>query len=83
MKTEYRKVSFKDNITTAAVLTATLVAMLSTIVNSTDARAAHDTIQQMDTIVITAPRIERTDISRMDTIVVTATRESNVLVASN
>ena len=80
MKTEYIKANLKDNIGAAAILTATVVAILGTIVTSTDARADRVAMQHMEAIVVTAPRVE---ITRMDTIVVTASREANILVASN
>lgn len=83
MKTEYRKVNLKDNVTTAAVLIASLVAIFGTIVDSSDARADYAAVQQMDVLVISASRAEPTDIVRMDTIVVTAPRETGTLVASN
>ncbi len=81
MKTAYLKANWKDNIAAATILTATVVAIIGTIVNSTDARAGQGLItQQMDAIVVTAPRIE---IARMDTIVVSASRDSKLLVAAN
>ncbi len=80
MNTQYTKANLKDNVAAAAVLAATFVAILGAMVNSTDARANHETVQQMDAIVVTAPRIE---VARMDTIVVTASREANILLASN
>jgi hypothetical protein len=80
MNTEYTKANLKDNVAAAAVLAATFIAIVGSMINSTDARANHETVQQMDTIVVTAPRIE---VARMDTIVVTASREANILLAAN
>ena len=57
MKTEYRKVNLKDNVTTAAVLIASLVAIFGTIVDSSDARADYAAVQQMDVLVISASRL--------------------------
>jgi len=80
MKTAYLKDNLKDNIAAAAVLAASVVAIFGTIVNSTDARADHVAAQQMEAIVVTAPRME---VATLDTIVVTASREANIFVASN
>ena len=80
MKTEYRKSNLKDNIAAATVLTAALVAIFGALVNTAEARTDYVAVQQMQAIVVTAPRME---IARMDTIVVTASRNVNVLVASN
>ena len=80
MKTEYIKASMKDNIATAAVLAATAIAIFGAIVNSTDARAGHVAPQQMETIVVSAPRLE---VARLDTITVTASRDARIFVASN
>ena len=80
MKTEYSKSNLKDNIAAATVLTATLVGIFGTLVNSAEARTDYVAMQQMETIVVTVPRVE---IARMDTIIVTASREANVLVVSN
>lgn len=80
MKSEYSKSNLKDNIAAAAVLTATLVAIFGALVNTAEARTDYVAVQQMQAIVVTAPRME---IARMDTIVVTASRNVNVLVASN
>lgn len=77
MKTEYRKSNLKDNVATASVLAAILIAMIGTMVNSPDARADQETVQQLETIVVSAPRVD----IKMDTIVVNASR--NVNVASN
>jgi hypothetical protein len=80
MKTEYIKTNLKNRIAAAAVLTAIVVAILGSIVNSTDARANYLVMQKMEAIVVTAPRIE---IAKLETIVVTALRETSILVASN
>lgn len=80
MKTEYLKANWIDNLAAAAVLTATVIASLGTIVNSTDARANHAAVQRLDAIVVTAPRMKT---AKLDTIVVTASRETNTLVAAN
>ena len=80
MNTEYSKNNLKDNIAAATVLTATLVGIFGTLVNSAEARADYVAMQQMETIVVIVPRME---IARMDTIMVIASREANVLVVSN
>ena len=80
MNTEYSKSNLKDNIAAATVLTATLVGIFGTLVNSAEARADYVAMQQMETIVVSVPRME---IARMNTIMVTASREANVLVVSN
>ncbi len=80
MKTEYSKIALKDNIATSTVLAAILIATFGTLVNSPDARADHVAVQQMEAIVITAPRMETV---KLDTIIVTASRSSNIAVASN
>ena len=77
MKTEYSKSNLKDNIATASVLAAIVIGMFGTLVNSPDARADQETVQQLETIVVSAPRVD----IKLDTIVVTASR--NVNVASN
>lgn len=80
MNTNYTKANLKDNVAAAAVLAATFIAILGSMVNSSDARANHETVQQMEAIVVAAPRFE---VTRMDTIVVTASREANIFLASN
>ncbi len=80
MKTEYSKSILKDNVAAATVLTAIVVAVLGTLANSTDARADQVAAQQMEAIIITAPRMETVT---LDTIVVTASRSLNTVVASN
>ncbi|MEP7156044.1 MAG: hypothetical protein ABI905_09735 [Betaproteobacteria bacterium] len=81
MKTDFSKSNFKDNLGTAAVLTATLVGIFSSLASSSDARAEQTAaMQTMDAIVVTAPRIE---LISVDAIVVTASREKNTLVAVN
>ena len=80
MKTEYSKTNLKDNIATGTVLAAILVATFGALGNSPDARADQAAMQQMEAIVITAPRMETV---KLDTIIVTASRSSNVAVASN
>jgi NADH:ubiquinone oxidoreductase subunit B-like Fe-S oxidoreductase len=80
MKTIYAKTNLKDNIAATAVLTAAMVAILGSLIHSSDVRASYVVMQQMDAIVVTAPRIE---VARFDTIVVTAPRQSNLVVAAN
>ena len=77
MKTEYSKSNLKDNIATASLLAAIVIGMFGTLVNSPDARADQEAVQQLETIVVSAPRVD----IKLDTIVVTASR--NVNVASN
>ena len=58
MKTEFTR-SNKDNIATATVVAVTLFAVASGLFNSRPAVANHETdvaVQQMDTIVVSAPR---------------------------
>jgi hypothetical protein len=84
MKTEFNT-SRKDNLTSAALLAATFIAIVGGFVTSNDAHAVKVApqmeTQRMETIVVTAPRI--TPIARMETIVVTASRNTNILLASN
>ncbi len=79
MKTEYVKANLKDSIATLSILAVTAVAILGALVNSNEARADRPAVQQMETIVITAPRVTTV---KLETILVTAPRESNILVAS-
>ena len=83
MKSEFKSV-VKDNIATAAVLAATVIAMVGAVIDSTDVRADHvaaaQPVQQMETIVITTPRNETV---KLETILVTAARGARVLPASN
>ena len=79
MKTEYIKANLKDSIATLSVLAVTAVAIVGAMVNSNDARADRPTVQQMETIVVTAPRVATVT---LETIVVTAQRETKILVAS-
>ena len=79
MNTEYIKVNLKDSIATLSVLAVTAVAIVGAMVNSNDARADRPTVQQMETIVVTAPRVATVT---LETIVVTAQRETKILVAS-
>ena len=84
MKTDYNT-SRKDNLTSAALLAATFIAIVGGIVTSNDAHAVKVApqmeVQRMETIVVAASRI--TPIARMETIVVTASRNTNILLASN
>lgn len=84
MKTPFNT-SRKDNLTSAALLAATFVAIVGGFITSNDAHAVKATspmeVQKMETIVITAPRAEQ--IVKLDTIVVTATRNTSTLLASN
>ena len=79
MKTEYIKANLKDSIATLSVLAVTAVAIVGAMVNSNDARADRPTVQQMEKIVVTAPRVATVT---LETIVVTAQRETKILVAS-
>ncbi|MBL8523181.1 MAG: hypothetical protein JNN20_05805 [Betaproteobacteria bacterium] len=78
MNAVYRQPSNKDNVATAAVLTASFVTIVSIMFNSTDARAETETVYKMDPIVVTA---QREKVELMETIVVTASRDARVLVA--
>lgn len=80
MNSKYLKASLKETVATAAVLIASAAGIVGSVVSSTDARADVNTVQSMETIVITAPRKETI---RLDTIVVSAPREEKILVASN
>jgi len=87
MKTAFTT-SLKDNVASATLLAATFVAIMGGIVTSNDARADKAApqmeTQRMETILITAPRLQQ--VVKMDTIVVTASRHvdeaPNFLVAS-
>lgn len=76
MKTEFT--NLKDNVAAATVLAATFIAIMGSIVTSNDARADKAApqmeVQRMETILITAPRIQQ--VVRMETIVVTASRHT-------
>ena len=88
MKTEYAS-NQKDNVAAATVLTATFIAIMVSLFASNDARAdkviQQMEVQRMETMVITAPRIQQ--IVRLETVVVTASRHTEqatkFLVASN
>jgi hypothetical protein len=70
--------SFKDNVASAVLLAATFATLVGGIVASSAAQAANtkSDVQKMETIVVTASRIEQ--IARLDTIVVTASRHVEV-----
>ena len=88
MKTEYAS-NQKDNVAAATVLTATFIAIMVSLFASNGARA--DKVRQptevmrMETMVITAPRIQQ--VVRLETVVVTASRHAEqatkFLIASN
>ncbi len=84
MKTAFNT-NLKDNLAAAALMAVTFIAIVAGVLNSSDARAVKVApqmeIQRMETILITAPRIEQ--IARMETIVVTASRETKIMLASN
>ena len=80
MKTTFNA-NLKDNVAAATLLTATFLAIIGSIVTSSDANASKVVpqastqqmeMQYMETIVVTAPRIEQ--VVRLETIVVTASR---------
>ena len=76
MKTEFtlNTRSNKDNIATATLVAVGLFAIASGVFNSTPAAASRPvapSVQKMDAIVVTAPRVAHTT---LDTIVVTAPR---------
>ena len=80
MKTTFNA-NLKDNVAAATLLTATFLAIIGSIVTSSDASANKVVpqasaqameMQYMETIVVTAPRIEQ--VVRLETIVVTASR---------
>ena len=81
MKTEFKSI-VKDNIATGAVLAATFIAIVGATVDGTDTPAASATallpVQQMETITVTAPRVE---VPILETILVTASRDARTLVA--
>ena len=79
MKTEYVKANLKDSIATLSILAVTAVAILGALVNSNEARADRPAVQQMETIVITAPRVTTV---KLETIIVTAPRDVKIVVAS-
>jgi hypothetical protein len=78
MNTVYRQPSNKDNVATAAVLTASFVTIVSIMFNSTDARAEEQAVYKLEPITITA---QREKVVMLETIVVTASRDARVLVA--
>ncbi len=84
MKTAFNT-NLKDNVAAAALMAVTFIAIAGSMITSSDARAVKVApqmeIQRMETILITAPRIQQ--IARMETIVVTASRETKIMLASN
>ena len=88
MKTEYAS-NQKDNVAAATVLTATFIAIMVSLFASNDARAdkvlQQMEVQRMETMVITAPRVQQ--VVRLETVVVTASRHAEqatkFLIASN
>ena len=70
----------KDNVATALVLAAILLAIISAVLNPQPAHADAPTpVIQMDTIVVTASREKSGEqIVKLDTIVVTASRNSDI-----
>ena len=84
MKTAFNT-NRKDNVAAAALLAVTFIVIVGSVITSSDARAVKVVpqleVQRMETILITAPRIEQ--IARMETIVVTASRETKIMLASN
>lgn len=78
MRTNFTTIQ-KDNVASATLLAATLIAIMGSMVTSSDARAdkaMQMEVQKMETIIITAPRIQQ--VSRLETIVVTASRLPDV-----
>ena len=84
MKTAFNT-NRKDNVAAATLMAVTFIAIIGSVLSSSDARAVKIApqmeVQRMETILITAPRIEQ--IARMETIVVTASRETKIMLASN
>ena len=88
MKTEYAS-NQKDNVAAATVLTATFIGIMVSLFASNDARADKVLqpmkVMRMETMVITAPRIQQ--VVRLETVVVTASRRTEqstkFLIASN
>ena len=74
--------NLKDNVAAATVLTATFIAIMGSIVTSNDARADRALpapvqkmeVQRLETMFITAPRIQQ--ITIMEAMVVTASRHA-------
>ena len=83
MKTAFNT-NRKDNVAAATLMAVTFIAIIGSVLSSSDARAVKIApqmeVQRMETILITAPRIEQ--IARMETIVVTASRETKIMLAS-
>ncbi|MEO8101134.1 MAG: hypothetical protein ABI790_01320 [Betaproteobacteria bacterium] len=83
MKTEFKTV-VKDNITTAAVLAATFVAVAGAVLDSSDANApraaARWPVQRMETITVQAPRDQ---VATLETVLVNASRDARILIALN
>ena len=88
MKTKYAS-NQKDNVAAATVLTATFVAIMVSLFASNDVRADKMPqpmkVQRMETMVITAPRMQQ--VVRLETVVITASRRTEQVtkfqVASN
>ena len=70
--------SLKDNVASATLLAATFFAIMGSIVTSNDVHANKAApqmeTQRMETIIITAPRIQQ--VVKLETIVVTASRQT-------
>ena len=83
MSTEFKSI-VKDIVATAAVLAATIVAIVGAFTDNSDNRADHAAaqlpIQQMDAITVTAHRAE---VAVLESILVTASRDARTLVALN
>ena len=84
MKTAFNT-NRKDNVAAATLMAVTFIAIMAGVLTSSDARAVKVApqmeVQKMETILITAPRIQQ--IARMETIVVTASRETKIMLAAN
>lgn len=74
MKTNFTRGN-KDNIATAALVAISLFALASGVFASAPAAATHApaTLQKMDAIIVTAPRVAH---ATLDTIVVTVSRNT-------
>jgi uncharacterized membrane protein YjfL (UPF0719 family) len=80
--TKYFTTNSKDNMTFALALAAAAIGLVVLFANSANAHVASTSVQTLDTIVVTAPRIH---IVQLDTIVVTASRKmsnENIMVAA-
>jgi hypothetical protein len=79
--TKYFSTNTKDNVAFALALAAAAIGLAALFANNANAYVATaDSVQTLDTIVVTAPRIHT---AHLETIVVTASRNTSNMNADN